>query len=619
LNRAIHFWHEYTSDRWVLDMVEGLPVDLTTLPTQTLYPDSACTDLEKDHILSMEIQKLLNQGILERAQPSDRAFVSHMFLKQKANGSYRPILNLSKLNENTHYKHFKMDHLSSVMRIVPVNSYLASIDITQAYFSLEVKVRDRDLLQLQHHGRRYRFTCLPNGYSPGPRLFTRVMKALMAYLRDKHGVNLVFYIDDTLIYAETPQLVVEAVEHTLRVLQKAGFTINFEKSALKPTQTIEYLGFMLHSTSMMLTLPKKKLSAIITKSEDYLTLYKCPIRKFSSLVGMLAATDLGNDRAKVLIKTLQIAKSRALCNSRGKYEDNMYLSSSTKSCIREWVGHLPLAKSLYTERIPELNLYTDASDTGWGAFLKEKNWEYGEMWCGEKSPLHINIKELLAVLLALIHFRKPLKGKHIHLYVDNTTALSCIRKGGSTQSISCNEVTEQIFRESWALGVTTLLTYIPSKENVEADRASRAFSTSAEWSLSDNAQNLIFREKCRPTTDLFASPANSLCDQFVSLHYYPEALATNAFSMKWSNMSVLIFPPFALIGRVLRKLTEDRPTGLLVVPEWKTQPWYPALTRLKHYPSRMTIKVVDDTLRWPGDPKKTFPMAGRMRLLILTL
>jgi len=72
------------------------------------------------------------------------------------------------------------------------------------------------------------------------------MKALMAYLRDKHGVNLVFYIDDTLIYAETPQLVVEAVEHTLRVLQKAGFTINFEKSALKPTQTIEYLHATLY-------------------------------------------------------------------------------------------------------------------------------------------------------------------------------------------------------------------------------------------------------------------------------------------------------------------------------------------------------------------------------------
>ena len=55
-------------------------------------------------------------------------------------------LNLSELNEYTVYRHFKMDHLCSVMRILPKGSYMATIDITSAYFAIPVKFRDRDLL-----------------------------------------------------------------------------------------------------------------------------------------------------------------------------------------------------------------------------------------------------------------------------------------------------------------------------------------------------------------------------------------------------------------------------------------------------------------------------------------
>ena len=127
--------------------------------------------------------------------------VSYMFLRPKADGSYRLILNLSGLNEFTVYRHFKMGHLASVMHILPQESFMASIDITSAYFSIPVKLRDRDLLQFQYHGRRYRYTCLSSGDSPGPRVFTRIMKALLSYLRVRYGVKLVFYIDDSIYEA----------------------------------------------------------------------------------------------------------------------------------------------------------------------------------------------------------------------------------------------------------------------------------------------------------------------------------------------------------------------------------------------------------------------------------
>jgi hypothetical protein len=619
VTRRADTWYQYTSDKWVLDMVHGLTIDLLMMPEQSVLPDSTCRDPEKDAILAEQIALLLSQGIIEPAYHSGRAFVSHMFLRPKSDGTYRPILNLSKLNECTTYRHFKMDHLATVMGILPRDSYMASIDITQAYHSIGVKERDRDLLQLQHRGRRFRFTCLPNGYSPGPRLFTRIMKSLMAYLREQFGVNLVFYIDDTLIYADNPGAVREAIHNTLQVVQGAGFMINVRKSVLEPTQVIDYLGFTIHSPTLTLTIPPEKVQDLLTDGKVFLDTDSCSVRNFSRLVGRFAATDPGNSRAKVHIKALQVAKFRALCKVRGDYEGNMYVTATIRYWIREWLHHLPVAERVYAERLPQATVYTDASGTGWGAYLKDTNTDYGEEWCEEYADLHINIQELLAVLQALVHYRKFLKRKHVHFFIDNTTALACLRKGGSTQSPSCNEVTEEIFRKTWELEITFQLTYVPTAENGEADKASRAFTTSGEWSLSRTACNKIFNRFPRPEIDLFASPLNAQCDKFVALNYYTDSYATDAFTMSWNNVHALIFPPFALIGRVLRKIRDEAPSGLLVVPEWKTQPWYPAVTRLPSYHQRLSLRVTDNTLVWPDDQTRQFPMKGKMRIICVPL
>ena len=139
-------------------------------------------------------------------------------------------------------------------------------------------MRDRDLLQFQYHGKRYRYTCLPNGYSPGPRVFTRIMKSLLAYLRVQYGVNLLFYIDDTLIYGDSPLVVQQYVSHTLRALQQAGLTISWRKSVLGPTQVINYLGFQIDSTTLTLTIPDTKVTSLVTMALDTLTQYRMQIR-----------------------------------------------------------------------------------------------------------------------------------------------------------------------------------------------------------------------------------------------------------------------------------------------------------------------------------------------------
>jgi hypothetical protein len=125
----------------------------------------------------------------------------------------------------------------------------------------------------------------------------------------------------------------------------------------------------------------------------------------------------------------------------------------------------------------------------------------------------------------------------------------------------------------------------------------------------------IERRRGKFDTDLFASEDNKWGTNFVTWGYNPQALACDAFSLTWDMNNVLIFPPFSLIGRVLRKVREDGPRGLLIAPVWRTQPWWTALQKLMVGRPVFYIPVAQGTLVWPGQPDRTFPLQGRMALV----
>ena len=84
----------------------------------------------------------------------------------------------------------------------------------------------------------------------------------------------------------------------------------------------------------------------------------------------------------------------------------------------------------------------------------------------------------------------------------------------------------------------------------------------------------------RPEIDLFASRLNAKCDKYVSWKRDPSAFNIDAFTLDWSPYLFYAFPPFSLILKCLRKIINDEATGILVVPYWPSQPWYPLFTAL---------------------------------------
>jgi hypothetical protein len=72
---------------------------------------------------------------------------------------------------------------------------MTTIDLKDAYLAIPIHESHFKYLRFEWNSNLYVFTCLPFGLSSAPRVFTKVMKPIVAELRSK-GIKIVIYLDD---------------------------------------------------------------------------------------------------------------------------------------------------------------------------------------------------------------------------------------------------------------------------------------------------------------------------------------------------------------------------------------------------------------------------------------
>ena len=79
-----------------------------------------------------------------------------------------------------------------------------------------------------------------------------------------------------------------------------------------------------------------------------------------------------------------------------------------------------------------IQLFTDASNEGWGAHLGQKSTK--GLRSEREKRLHISILELTAVSLALQSFKDQCQNQTLLVATDNSTVVAYINKQGGTHS-----------------------------------------------------------------------------------------------------------------------------------------------------------------------------------------
>lgn len=153
--------------------------------------------------------------------------------------------------------------------------------------------------------------------------------------------------------------------------------------------------------------------------------------------------------------------------------------------------------------------------------------------------------------------------------------MAYVNRMGGTHSIRLYKVAREIWQWCETRNLTISASYIPSKENIEADYLSRVHNVDTEWELCPVVFGKIVRKFGRPEIDIFASRTNSKLERYISWHRDPNAETIDAFTVNWERWFFYAFPPFAIVLKTLRKICAEGARGIVVVPYWPSQPWFP--------------------------------------------
>ena len=616
LRFKVNDWMSITSDPHIISAIRGYHLDFYSKPMQLCEPPQIVFNDTELSFLMYEISRLLEKGVIVPCNVDLNQFVSTVFLRPKKNGTYRLILNLKQLNQDIVYQHFKMDSLQSCINLMTSNCYMASLDLTDAYYSVPIAKCCQKYLRFRIGQQLYQFTCLPNGLSSAPRLFTKLMKPVFSFLRQKGFISS-GYLDDSFLVGHSFDVCMNNIITTSDLFTRLGFDINTDKSVTTPTQQIVHLGFVLDSVTMTVNIGSKKIDKVKTEGQKLLLQKRMCIRNVASFIGTLVSCFPGVAYGPLYYRDLERNKTEALRDARGDYGSDMTLSVNSRTEIEWWI-HNAGKHPVHINRGPHsIILQTDASSSGWGARILHGA-STGGRWSQNEIHWHINVLELKAVHLALLALCKFESNNHVQIQSDNTTAVSYIREMGGSHSVQCNAIAREIWTWCRVKNIWLTATHIPGSLNWGADRESRTFNDRTEWQLSSTIFDMCIKRWGKPEVDMFASRLNHQFKPYVSWRPDPEACAVDAFSQNWHNKFLYLFPPFSVLGRVVQKIREEGAKAILIAPHWTTQTWFPAMMQMLQRPPLVFPKS-KTLLTLPGSEGKVHPLLPKMQLAAFLL
>ena len=208
-------WKQITSDREILGIIErGIEIEFISEPRQKAIRETVAKQ-GQEQILDSVIDKFLAKGIIVKTTKEPGDFYSTVFLREKREpGKFRLIINLKPIKKYIVYRHFKMATVSTCMQLIQKDSVMAALDLQDAYYSLRIAPEFQKYLKFSWRGQSYKYVALPMGLAPGPRIFTKVTKPIVATLQGM-GHTVCPYLDDLFVVVNSKQQCRTAVLDTI--------------------------------------------------------------------------------------------------------------------------------------------------------------------------------------------------------------------------------------------------------------------------------------------------------------------------------------------------------------------------------------------------------------------
>ena len=136
---------------------------------------------------------------------------------------------------------------------------------------------------------------------------------------------------------------------------------------MEPVQTIEYLGVVIDSIRMTLSLTEEKVEGILQECKIIFSMKEITVLQSTQLVGLLSLAIQAVLPTQIQFRYLQLQQVLAVKGGMS-YKKKIILNDQALEKLQWWIQNLKYFNGRYLiQAKPQMVLHTDASLKGWGA------------------------------------------------------------------------------------------------------------------------------------------------------------------------------------------------------------------------------------------------------------
>ena len=456
----------------------------------------SCFDHNNKHLMNEILNKELVAGKISLAQ-SKPSQVHSLGAVPKPNGSVRHITdcsmpNLESVNNymKSTFSTFNFHTLDDVIRDVKPDSFMATVDLQDAYRSVPIHPEDRT-----HFGLRWNFgdgpiyltdNFLCFGSKCSAFIFNRLTDAIARYM-NLQGYCCYNYLDDFIVIGENYEMTCQAQLFLIKTLRDLGFYISWRKLT-SPTPYCRFLGIDIDAQNQKLFLPDDKIDKLHNELAFWQHKKTATKKQMQRLCGVLnfccKVVRGGRVYMFYMIQLLKVFNSRSRISLPLSFYEDI-------SWWREFANIFNGQADFFDPVANTVELYSDACLSGLAAICQNDYYYAKVMSCDDddlhyvvtsthayeiyvpyKHAANINVLELIAVLLALIRWDNLLINCRVLCYCDNLQVCYNLCKDKTRNALS-NQCLRDIFWRCVSNNIYISPAYIPSCLNVDADYLSR--------------------------------------------------------------------------------------------------------------------------------------------------
>ncbi|XP_065081990.1 uncharacterized protein K02A2.6-like [Ochlerotatus camptorhynchus] len=426
-------------------------VDKRVVPVKNAYYNVPAAYREGARI---RLQEMETRGIIERVTKAPE-WISGMSAVAKGKDDFRLVVNMRGPNKAINREYYRLPLIEEMKVKLHGARYFSKLDLSNAYYHLELSNESRDLTTFLTESGMFRFTRLMFGVNCAPEIFQREMVRILEDVDD-----VIVYIDDILVHAATLEELRKTVAKVLHILRANNLTINTDKCEFDMSR-IKFLGHELDKDGFHIEEAKVK----------SIQCFREPV-SVSELRSFLGLASFVSPHVQNFADISSPLWSATTSWNWGPDQKKAF------NIIKERIIQCTIAQGFFSEDDKTI-LYTDASPVALGAVLVQEDnharriisFASKALTKTEKSYPQ-NQREALAAVWAVEHFSYFLLGRRFILRTDAQGVTFILNR---TREESKRALTRA---DGWALRLSPYdydVEYIRGRDNI-ADASSRLYN-----------------------------------------------------------------------------------------------------------------------------------------------